>query len=436
MKLGSLVQTLCGSLLSFSLWASDLTVEAINVLTHQTVRENPLNPGNFLDISELRNETALIAQGQVNLLDPEYRLPINLRLRGSYLLEESGRSSREQVDVQELSVDYLFADNWVINAGKTQLAWDNATSAQPLGFFQRDVNLLDLTDAQSRSEGLPLVALSYLARNWSTTLVYSHDAWSGYDGFNRGLEQWALQFRMTNARLDWTLAAQKPQGQQPGLGAAFSYTWTDNMVVHGSGFIRKGTRRPFNTLLNNSLSNNPQPGLVVENPIRSERRGDDNYYLRYVIGANLNIDRFSVLLEYSHDERGLTDPQWNRFTALADLHNGVFSTSSPNATNADNINNLALLNMVYDNQTIVRSGTRQNYVFSQIRYVADWADIAGFARVETGDASTTWGVSVGKELSANASLSLSAFAFKGNRRSEFGLLPIKNSVEAVLRYYF
>ena len=426
MKFRSVAQTLCGFLLSFSLWASDLTVEAINVLTRQTARENPLNPDNFLNISELSNETALVAQGRVNLLNPQYRLPVNFRLRGSYLLAESAQASRGQVDVQELSVDYLLADNWVVNVGKTQLAWDNATSSQPLGFFQRDVNLLDLTDAQSRSEGLPLLALSYLAANWSTTLVYSHDAWSGYDGFNRGLEQWALQFRMTNPRLDWTLVAQKPRRQRPGLGAAFSYTWTDNLVVHGSGFVRKGTRRPFNTLLDN-----PLPGLVVENPLRSERRRDDNDYLRYVIGANLNIHRFSVVLEYSHDERGLTDSQWSRLMVLVNQHNSLLSSAG-----TDDINKLALLNLVYDNRTVLRSGTRQNYVFSQIRYAADWADIAGFTRVETSDASTMWGVSLSKELSANASFSLSAFAFKGSGRSEFGVLPVKDSVEAVFRYYF
>lgn len=402
-------------------WANQLALELINISTWKDAQQSPLNPDNYLKLDLIENETAVISSGYFAFNG----INVNFRNRLSYTNSTGYSVKDKQILWQELSIDHVINNQWIANIGKTQLPWDMATSFQPLGFFQQDLNVKDITDNQSRSSGLPLIALTHLAENWNASFVYSHDIENDKNGLNQGLEQWASKFSYFKNQWEIGFVAQKPQGQSIGFGGNFHYTLNDHTVLYGSGFMRQGTKLPQNSL----LANNDKIADFVS-PITSHRINDKNTYTRYVVGTNITFERFGVVAEYAHDDRALSNRQWQRLTHLVAEHNQMLTDLN------DNNDTLAKVNLSYDYQSISATGALQDYLFLNLSFDSSYGTWNLYSRVELQNHSSYSGLSYQATLHNQVDLFVTYFQFNGSKRTEFGILPIKSEFEIMLKFFF
>ncbi|GGD73255.1 hypothetical protein [Lacimicrobium alkaliphilum] len=401
--------------------ASAQVAEIIQVSSVVNERETLLNPGKFSTIPSPTHETALILSDQLSVGD---LTSFSYRMRLEY---DSGEpEQRFDATLQEASFSTFIQQRWVVNAGKTQLGWDMATSFQPLGFFQDSENLFDLTDVQSRSSGLPLIAATYLRPSWSATVVYSDDKWSAYDGFNSGVEQWGGRFQYQSASSDWSLVLQKPAGQNMGAGFSATFSPTDYMVTYVSAFYRQGTRRPQNLMLDSR-----QPQLAAFYPFSHHRKQSDTPYWRGVLGSTFAFRHLDLTLELTHDERGLDTLMWRRLSDLIAFHNQLLiSETTPE------VRELIARNLFFDSQTLSTHGARETYVFAYLKTETDYADASLYTRTALEDKSALVGITLQKTLSTALTISLSAQTFLGGQHDEFGITPVDSSFQFTLRYLF
>ncbi len=394
--------------------------EIIHVSSAQKQRATLLNPEQSFDIRSPTHETALILFEQHSIGATS---SLSYRLRGEY---DSGEDTRFDAQVQELSISGLIGESWIVNVGKTQLSWDMSTSFQPLGFFQDGENLFDLTDVQSRSSGIPLVAATYLSPSWSATFVYGHDKWSTYDGLSSGVEQWAARVQLLSDGYDLSFVVQKPAGQSVGAGLSLVLSPADFMVSYVSAFYRQGTRRPQNQLLNSAENQ-----LVDFFPFSFSERQSDTPYWRAVFGSTFAFKHADVTLEFSHDERGLDETTWSRLTSQIRYHNELLGSETDPDTRE-----LIAANLWFNSQTIIASGSQQSYVFAFVKSTFDPVSASVFSRLALQDGSALVGMTLESEINPNLTLSANMQAFTGDDVDEFGLTPIGTSFQLTLRYVF
>jgi len=397
--------------------AHEVNIELLNISSHSNANEGRLNPEDFLGVSAFANETAAITSGTLDL----GKLGINFRNRLTYQFIEGSNNDQHSIEWQELSIDKVLHSNWILNLGKTQIPWDMATSFQPLGFFQKELDVMDITDSQSRSSGLPLAALSYLKDDWNISLVYSHDYENNINGFNEGLEQWAAKLSFIQNEWEASVVAQKPQGQPIGFGVNANYTVNNNLVLYGSGFIRQGTRRPQDTRLTRESYQ-----FSADFPFAPTQQNDNTSLARYVIGGNWYVSNIGLTVEYVYDSRGLSNTQWRNYIEHNNIHNTLYRNNE--------LHELGELGLFYDNQVILNTGTRQKYVFTNLNIDFDVSRLNIFSKIDAHHYSAVSGFSYVYQLGEALDVSLNYSLFSGNSSSEFGSLPIKSDIELMFKY--
>lgn len=251
--------------------------------------------------------------------------------------------------------------------------------------------------------------------------MYSHDYEHETDGFNKGLEQWAARFSYSLAKGDVAVVVQKPQGQSAGVGLQFNYTVNDSVVAYFSGFSRQGTRRPQDTRL--SVTHYHFNGSY---PFAHSLINDDKFYERFVVGLSWQLQTAYLTGELYYDERGLDDDAWSRFIDNNQQHITLYQ-------NHPDIGALALY---FDNRSMVKTGTRQKYLFLNASIDLTRGQLGFFSKIEAHDFSAVSGVSYGYNIDDSADISLGYYVFSGNSKSEYGSLPVASEFEVVFKYLF
>lgn len=174
--------------------------------------------------------------------------------------------------VLESSVAIEPAPQLTMRIGKAQLSWDTGLAFQPVGFFQRRLDVADLGDFEGRGEGLPLVAVTYGSDRLSATAVVS-DRLSGDRGSERlPRRQLAGRVALDLDSLSASLIVRRPHGFSTGLGGTLSATLGERMTAHGSIYRDSDDLR---AAIGGTLATNWQGTFTVEyahDSTRYERR--------------------------------------------------------------------------------------------------------------------------------------------------------------------
>ena len=389
----------------------------LDLLSVTEPRGGPLNPNNAARIAAINNEAALGIEGSWERL--------SFRLRATLLKGwKPADSANGDFAVQELNRVFAIGDDVRLSVGKRLLSWDVGFAAQPLGFFQKRPVLRDITDEFGRSEGVPLVAVTWLGESAWTTLVYSDDFENEADGFNQGLRQWALNVGYDFPNLTVSGVLQQPLDQRLGFGGSVSGVVSDEIALHGSFFTREGTRRP----IHQSIATGRML-FFEENPYASFRVRDRGRYPRWVIGGRWTPDAFTeFLVEWSHDERGLSSGEWRRFQDLIRIHQDGATLGIPQA--------VIVGNLLFDSQTLIPTGARQDYLFIRVSHQLEDIALAGSGFINLADRSFVPAITLDYHGWRDWSAHLRASAFVGNSASEFGLSPLEWTLSTGLRYAF
>ena len=398
-------------------WDLDARGYLLELMTVNKTRSGPRPLYNATRIPRFASELALGLEG--NWGEVSYRL--RATATDGWDPDAAGRTD---VVLQELSREWIAGKNLRLLVGKSVLSWDVGFSAQPLGFFQTEQDFRDITDRFGRSEGLPLIALTWLGESGSVAVVYSNDFENAPDGFNEGLRQWGLNVVYDLPGLTVSGVVQQPEDQRLGLGGSISGVAGSRYAFHGSVFVRRGTRRPTHRSIETQE-------LVFWNsdPYGSFRRHDDRYFARWVIGGRVTPDPWSeFLVEWVHDDRGFDRAEWRRFLKLVDFHRWGGTADVPQESVA--------ANLLHDGQALIRNGARQDYLYVRYSRQIERSSVAISAFVGVADGSFIPAVSADLAKVGRLVLGARASAFVGSGSSEFGMIALDWIIDASVRYDF
>ena len=427
METMKLIPTIIASSLLISLGAGSsafaeevqITSTAIEVFETSFTRKGVLSPDNILDRKDFGSETALITSAQWEGLN------LRIRVADEFDHHDGGWRNDGDFDIQELSYEFVVPDGYRLSLGKLSESWHVGYAFHPLGFFETELNRDDLSERFKRSEGLPTIVGGYLADSWDMTLTYSDDTLNTRDGFNRGLRQWGARLGMlSRSGLETSLVMQKPEHQKIGFGGSAVYVFGNSLEVHGSVFARQGTRRPLHKGIQNG-----ELTIYTADPYEEARLKDDKWYARSLVGLQwTSDDQINVVLEWSHDRRGLNSNQWDQWKNMVNFH----ASSGSLGVSTAGVNG----NLKYDAQTLLETGTRQDYIFMRVTKGGwDWTPEASVL-FGVADASAIWSARLAYTAATDWDAEVFSQFSTGSSNSEFGISPNKGTLGAALRYHF
>ncbi len=389
----------------------------IEVVDVQATRKGILNPENILQRRNFGNETALVSEAQWRGLN------LRTRLADKLYRHDGGWRNAGELDIQELSYEFDFASDYRLSIGKLSESWHVAYAFHPLGFFEPEINRDDLSQRFMKAQGLPSIVAGYGAEKWDIAFVYSNDFENERDGFNKGLRQWGGRLGMLSENgLETSVIIHKPEQQKMGFGGSAIQVFGNALEMHGSFFMRKGTRRPVHTSVNDdSLA------FYTKDPYQEYRRDDGKWYPRGVLGLQWTSNNLiNSVIEWSHDERGLDNKQWQHWKRLVRFHANTTGVSSAAVTG----------NLKYDASTLLTSGARQDYIFLRLTKGGwDWAPEASVL-VGVADGSAIWNARLAYTAATAWDADIYARISTGNGGGEFAIGPDKGAVGFSLRYHF
>jgi len=348
------------------------------------------------------------------------------RYRFEYKKEDENDYDTDSV-LQEFSRTFSLTDSVELVAGKRMISWSVGYSFTPLGFFQKEVDALDITDRFGVQEGVPLLAAAYFLDNVDIVVVASNDFEDDPDGFNKGVRQVGLKLNTAIDDFSLSIVMQQPENQKTGIGTSLTYAWANNTLgvgFHGSCFLREGTRRPLHKQIYEK-----EIDFATADPYDDYRLTDGKLYPRWVLGSQITFeDDLEIILEISHDERGLNNEQWDHFLSMIDFHK--------EAQQLPGFGSISKLNIGFDSLTFEKLRARQDYFFARVsKKIESWSLNQLFI-IGIADESYISSTSVNYRFNDDLDFEISINQFVGSENSEFGLYPLSSSLRSGVVFLF
>jgi hypothetical protein len=387
--------------------------------SHTVVRTERLNPNNFFGISSSGGNAAFLLEGSASALTFRGRIQQHQEFA-------TARATDTTATLLELNHVFQLDDSSSLSIGKRLFSLDQSYLGQPLGFFQKQADLTDPTDAAGRAEGLPMVVYSWSNEKASLTGLYSNDIGTSKDGFNRGIKQWLLRAGYELKNLSSSLIVRGASGESVGIGATFSATLGDAASVYGSFYSAKGTLRPVLTALENG---GPTFATSKAAALRSLRAENDVNYPRAALGAIYAPQNQSkIQLEFIYDQRGLSRTEYRRYLDLIHLHQASNNRNLPAA--------FIDANLSYDSSILLSRGTRRKYVSLSMDRSFDQFSVSCGSYIDLEDGSGIYYTSLSYAVQSTVTASLSVTSLLGKRDSERRLSPVSGITTARLKWLF
>ncbi len=338
---------------------------------------------------------------------------VSWRVRALVSKDDANGAAR-QFRIKELNKVWTVSDTCRLSAGKRILAWDVGYLTQPVGFFQTQSVLTDLVDVAGNSEGLPLVLFSCgVGSGLALDLVRSDDLGERADFQNRGLHQSVIRLSGHHGNAAYAILARRVNGQGNGAGATFSTTLGETLEVHASAYAHHGATR----LMHQGVSGTQAPQFWQTSPYAP--LAQPGFESQALLGMTWTPSKLPALtLEVAHDDRGLSDAEWQRWKSLRAFHQTAPAPGQGLRTG----------NLLWDLETIRAQGTRRDYAYLQLQQ--SWPGIAVSVGNEwsLNDSSTASFVSLSKTFSRKLATTLSLSHFSAGNGTEFAYFPIRNAM--------
>jgi hypothetical protein len=383
------------------------------------INRSSVNPGNFLGMSSLQMDSAVLLEGRHS--DVDFRLRAQVQAN-----PQSGQTGSTTLVLQELSKTFALSEDLSLALGKRLYSIDQSFIGQPLGFFQKQTDLSDPTDAAGKSEGLPMLVLSWMDEKTTLSGIYSDDFNTVPDGMNRGIRQWVWRAAYEFKNLSTSLVFRRADGESAGWGGSFSATLAEDVSVYGSLYTASGTQRPYLRAL---FRQRPFFAVNEAQAIGFLRANNDVSYPRFTVGAMYTPRDWPRLqMEFIYDRRGLSGREYADYLNLIRFHaTGAQRHVAPQLVNA---------NLAFDAELLLARGMRRRYLSLNLDHNVDPFSLSCGAYLGLEDRSSIVYFSGGYALRKALGLSLSVSTLQGSADSERGLLPVSGSVSARIKYSF
>lgn len=394
-----------------------ITGFAYGELRGATARPEPADPQDVFDLSGVSAETALIVDGRWSDATGRVRFTTQGRI------DQSGWPQEKNVTLLELQITRHATDRLILSAGKRILSWDPGFAAQPLGFFQAETVLSDITDEAGRAAGLPLVSATWLGDSWSLSGVFSKDFGQTPDGGRRGLTQGAVRFTKQVGATDIALVLQKQQGAPIGFGGSLSMEMGDDLSFHASGFTgrQRYVHRPI------FLTDPSQIATIndTSSTVRLDRARTE--LLAGFVFAPSKIPGMTFVGEYIHDGGGLSNAKWHGFVEQVNAQRAAIESGNVI---------LARINLGLAGHALAVGRMRRDYSYMSATYEHSNWSVGQGALLGLADGSILSITQATLRPSSRLSISAAFQLFAGNKHSEFGILPLRSVAYLRLRRSF
>lgn len=383
--------------------------------------DSPLNPGNHLGVPSRQAALAAGLRGTA--------AGVTWRVRAEHSsVHAQGRTlARGKLSLQELARTFALSDSLSLVAGKRVLAWDVSLSSTPLGFFQKNPDLADLTDRLERAEGLPLIALGYVGERLDLTAVYS-DTLGQAPAPGRAARQAAVNLTWNHPGGAYSLILHRPDDQPLGIGLAATIALHDALTVQLSALTRRGTSRPISRRL---LERNP--GFDLVDPNGPWRIDSARQFSRWVLGLQWAASATTnVILEWSHDNAAPGRSEWRFWRRLVEQH--AAAAMPPLADPAHR--RLALANLAFDAASLEPAPARRDQLFVRVARSVGRTTFAALARTDLADGGTLLHVSLTTELTRSLAGELGVSRHAGPSGSLPDYALVGGVVQGWVKYAF
>ena len=344
----------------------------------------------------------VIATPVINFEVASDKLRIEGQVRGE--IQRGGDFNDERGVIDELYAEYMLTSSLFVFAGRRNVAFGQAESSYMLDVF---VDPLEINTAKNINRRRREVVGENMAG--FEMLLTSELAFAGYvlpeqDQHHAG-EHSVRGLATLSWLLPWQADAQLLvlDDDRSGVGFAYTQTLGDALLLYAEGMRRDRRDRGRITTQNMNLTTHLP---------------DNESFGQLILGGNyIFANNLALTVEYSHDENGYSDAEWEDIANIISASNAVLANTNP-AIYAPARGNLLRLNDALRHYTL-----RQNYAFLRLSHpdfvgLAIASEFSTFHNLDddSGIASARFEIDLNK-----GSVGLYARSAYGNEGKEFKL---------------
>ncbi len=325
--------------------------------------------------------------------------------------------------IHELSADISLSDNVNLLIGKKILKWGTGYAFNPTGVIEPQRSPSDPTDRLSQNDGRTLVSLTAYSRTSSFTFVYVNDAVISTRAFQWGAQEAAVRAYFFLNGLDLSLVGHYREFDRLQIGGNGSYVIGDNLELHAEFLGQRGSSLKIHPII---LTDNASQ-VFLSDPTAPLFDRSSKLFLKMLLGGQYTFDNgINVILEYYHNDEGLSGKEWQRWMNFVTFHNAVLQGTT---AVDESLQPLSRANLYWALSTLSPRGTLRDYIFAR----GSWSDepwnteAIAFIDIDDGG-SLTVVPTLSWQVSKFASIYTRAAAYFGGRGTEFGSLFTKSSL--------
>jgi len=336
-----------------------------------------------------------------------------------------------RASIHELAADLSLSENVDVVIGKKILKWGTGYAFNPTGVVEPPRSPSDPSDRLSQNDGRTLASITAFIGKNSFTVVYVSDADISTHDFRWGTSEIAARAYVFLDGLDLSLIGHYRESDRVELGFNTSYVIGDNLELHAEVLGQRGSSLLYHPVI---LSDDSQQYFTA-NPAAALYADSHTLFFKTLLGGQYTFENgINVILEYYHNDEGLTGREWKRWMNFVTFHNGVGRTPSPSE---QALAPLSRANILWALSTLSPRGSMRDYLFARGAWSEEKWGLEAIAFVDIDDGGSMAVLpTLSWQFSSYVSGYLRGEGYIGASGTEFGSLFTTASLTIGLQVHF
>jgi hypothetical protein len=324
--------------------------------------------------------------------------------------------------VREASVDLNLTDQIDLMIGKKILKWGTGYAFNPTGVVEPARLPSDPTDRLKLNDGRNVVSVTGLAGRSSFTFVYLNDFQIRNSNFYPDRSEIAARVYTYLNGLDLSAIAHYRAGDRLEAGINYSFVIGDNLEIHGEALGKRGTSQEYE----NPVISGDGIKFYNDYPYQALYYNSDKMFWKFLIGGQFTFDDgINIVLEYYHNDDGLSKAEWKRWLDFVRFHNNIQNGTYPVPRE---LLMPSKYNLLWSLKTLSPRGTMMDYIFVRIYYSESNWNFELLSMINGADLSVVLIPAFTFKFSENFSVYLRYSGFAGSGDSEYRNMFLKGSL--------
>lgn len=271
--------------------------------------------------------------------------------------------------IHELTADVNLTEQIDFQIGKKILKWGTGYAFNPTGVVEPGRLPSDPSDRLKLNDGRNLASLTMFIDKNSFSIVYLNDYQIKNSKLYWSENEIAARANTYLGGFDLSLVGHYKSGNRLELGFNSSCVIGDNLEIHGEVLGKKGSSQEYHEILN---SNNGVQKFFTTYPYSGIYDSSEKLFWKILVGSQYTFDNgLNVVLEYYHNDDGLSPSQWKTWLDFVKFHNNI---QNGTIEVASELVDASKHNLLWALKTLSTTrGVMKDYFFTRIYYSEnDW----------------------------------------------------------------